>query len=164
MIRVAKAADTMAVIRLMQDAHRRSRYAKVGSVHVEGAKAFLARCVHFHGHTGPGSTFYLVSHLEDGTLSGFFIGHLAPVYVVGDKLEAQDIHCYLSGAADPKDYIRFLRAFEKWAMAKEDVIEITLSTSNYIAGQTERHRLGSIFEARGYEQTNQVFKRRIERT
>lgn len=163
MIRNAKAADTMAVIRLMQEAHRRSAYAKAGNVHVERAKVFLARCVHFHGNTGPGSTFYLVSHLEDGTLTGFFIGTVSPVYVVGDMLEAQDIHLYLSGAADPKDFPRFIQAFERWATANEDVIEITLSTSNFIAHALEWEQVKRYYERRGYDATNAVFKRRLQR-
>ncbi len=160
MIRVAKAADTMAVIRLMQEAHSRSRYSESGDVDPEVAKKFLARCVHFHGNSGDGATFYLVAE-TDGKLTGFFIGCLGRVYVVGDKFEAQDVHFYLTDGADPLDFRRIIQAFDTWASANPDVIEVTLSTSDYIAGAALR--LAGFYRARGFELTNKVFKRRIER-
>jgi hypothetical protein len=166
MIRVAKAADTMAVIRLMKEALSRSRYRDRGEVDVEAAKAFLARCVHFHGHSGAGATFYLVSEDEDSHRpTGFFIACLGRVYVVGDKLEAQDVHLYLSGMADPKDFRRFVQAFDKWADANPDVIEATLSMSDFIKDLLGRDEtMARFYQRRGYTPTNQVFKRRIERS
>lgn len=160
MIRVAKAADTMAVVRLMQEALSRSRYKDAGQVDVEVAKKFLLRCVHFHGHTQSGATFYLVSE-TDGQLTGFFIACLSPVYIVGDKLEAQDIHLYLSDGADRRDFLRFVNAFDKWADSNPDVIEATLSLSDFL--DTHGPRLRQVYEGRGYEVTNQVLKRRITR-
>ena len=131
-----------------------------GDVDVEVAKKFLARCVHFHGNSGDGATFYLVAE-NLNTITGFFIGCLGRVYVVGDKFEAQDVHFYLSDQADPLDFRRIVQAFDKWADANPDVIEATLSTSDYIAGAALR--LAGFYRTRGYELTNKVFKRRIER-
>lgn len=158
-IRPAKAADTVAVIGLMEEAHRRSRYAQVGGVHRETAKAFLVRCVQLHGHLNAGGTLYLVAE-KDGAVTGFFIALLARVYVVGTLLEAQDIFLYMNESADRRDFRRCIKAFDNWAQGNPRCIEATLSNSDFIPGAKEI--LERIYVRRGYEKTNNVFKRRFQ--
>jgi len=162
MIRAAKAADTMRVIMLMKKALSKSRYADKGKVDCMIAKSFLPRCVHFHGNHSAGSTLYLVSETA-GEVRGFFIGCLSRIYVVGDKLEAQDVHLYLSDNADRRDFRRFINAFDEWADENDNVIEATLSLSDFIQDAAAWKRMAKFYKSRSYEETNRVFKRRITR-
>lgn len=162
MIRAAKAADTMAVIGLMQEAKAKSRYADIGEVDVKLAKLFLGRMVHFQGNRHAGGSLYVVSE-TDGALKGFFLAHLAPVYIVGNKLEAQDLHLYMSDDADPRDFFRCIALFDEWAASNPDVIEATLSLSDFIPDPEGAELIERIYARRGYERTASVHKRRIPR-
>jgi hypothetical protein len=92
---------------------------------------------------------------------GFFIATLTPLYVVCNKLEAQDVHIYMSDDADKRDFLRILDAFETWANENPKVVMVTLSDSDFIDGLQDR--LASIYQKRGFTATNRVFKKRIAR-
>lgn len=160
MIRPGRAADTMAVIALMEEAKETSVYAEVGEISEDAARSFLARCVHLHGNQAAGGTLYLVSE-RDGRVVGFFVAVLSRVYIVGSLLAAQDVLIYMSEAAPPRDFARCVALFDLWAESNPKVIEAKLSTSDF-HGHANR-RLERIYEARGYEKTHMVMKKRIER-
>lgn len=162
MIRAAKAADTMAVIGLMQEAKAKSIYRDVGEIDVKLARQFLARCAHFSGSRNAGGTLYLVSE-TDGDIRGFFIADFANVYIVGSLLEARDHQTYMSDDADPWDFFRCIAAFDEWWSTNPKCIKGDLSLSNFIPDDGATEIVERAYMRRGYERSAFVFTRRIER-
>ena len=143
----------------MIEANARSIYADRVSVHKERARNFLVQCVTYHGQHQPGSTLYFVSENEFG-VRGYFIAMLSPFYIVGDMLEANDVHCYMADNADKKDFLRMLRAYNEWVDENPKVIEAKLSDSDFIKGM---ERVGLVYERMGYVKTHSVYSRKIDR-
>lgn len=157
-IRVAKPADVMELLAVMQAAHARSIYAGVDEIDHDYTRTMFTRAMHFNGHTKANATLFLVSE-KAGKIEGYFFGFLDRIYQIGKKLAASDIHFYLSPDADPKDAIRILDAFLEWAESNPKVAEIRIGESNAF-GEPDP-RFAALLERKGFAKGATVFTKRI---
>lgn len=160
MIREAKYADVMALVALLQDAHRLSKYAALGDVDAAEAKRLLAAGIQRHGGQHDGSTLVLVAEDADKRLCGLFYALLQRVYHIGDKLEATDVFFYLADGSDPRDARRFLDAFESWAQGNPKVILLKNGVTDLMGDYTRAARM---VERRGMALSGVIYERRVER-
>lgn len=115
-IRLAKFGDVPAIYDVIEDAHRRSRYAALSEIDEKEAKALIMQSIQRNGMQTRGGAFVAVAdtgkHLE-----GIIIGGLQPLYLIGVRLEATDLFWITRENAHATTAGRLLKAFYNWVPA-----------------------------------------------
>src|SRR5690606_34787679 len=101
-VRDAKFIDIPRLAQLMEQAHKRSIYAKTATFDLVEAKRLAAQAIQRHGHTNNGGSLVLVSE-QNGIVEGFMIGMLDNVYPCLAELMATDLLFIFSDHANPHD-------------------------------------------------------------
>jgi len=153
-IRAAKFGDIPALAALMCEMHARSCYAGRAELDLKATKGLFFNAIQRHGGSVAGSTLANVAE-RDGTVEGFLIGVLDNCYHVLVELMATDLFTYVSERGDPRDAIRLLEAFMKWAKANPRVIEVRLGATNAI-GDFERTAV--LYKRIGLEQCGGLYQ------
>ena len=154
--RPAKFADIPGIVALIQEGHRRSHYALgPASVDEREAKRVLVQSIQRHGSHNLGGTWVAVSE-KDGRISGFILGTLARVSVVGDKLFATDLFWFASEDVAPMDPFRLMKGMIEWAQAAPDCIEVKCGTQAVIEGSTKR--AGLLLEHLGLKPYGEIYR------
>lgn len=156
MIRRADYSDIPRIADLMREVFARSKYAGRGTLNVKEAKALWMRSIQRHGKTSEGGTLALVAGDSDGIVTGFVLGVLQRVYLVGDQLEAQQVYLYQSHGSDPVATIELAVEFGKWAQRNDDVIGDVQSATDIVQDFSMAAR---IFEGLGYKQSGVIYER-----
>jgi hypothetical protein len=160
MNRTAKLEDIPRVLELLQAAHRRTIYASVGNVSPIRARELVEEMGARMVSPGLAKTFFQVAQAS-GKVEGFLIGYLEPIYSIGDKAQATDLFTLLNeGKADPKDFIRMLTAFNRWAEMQQDVIQLQTGVNDIMG--TDWPRLVPVYEKLGYEKTGVILTKRFK--
>lgn len=157
MIRPAKFFDTIRIVELMHEMHEASRYKDIDEVSEKVAHRLVAQCIQRHGHEHAGGSLALVA-VRDQKVEGFFVGMLDNLYNIGKSLMAQDIFLYCSDKADPRDFLRLLKAYVQWASGNPKVKEIRLSYTDAVEGA---EKIGPIYEAFGFRPCGQIYERTV---
>lgn len=157
MIRQATIPDLPALYDLVLEMYRATDYPARGlSVSEPAAKGLLRDAVVRNGRTNDGGTLFNVIEV-DGQLVGFMIGALQRVYMIGNRLEAQDIYLFCSPAAPVRAPERLIDAYIEWAASNAKVAEITLSFTN--VGGVKVAKLARLYKRKGFSQIGQIWKR-----
>lgn len=158
-VRAAKFGDIPRLHELMEEAFLGSIYADRGSIDEKVCKGLFMSSMQKHGGPYAGSTLVNVAE-RNGAVEGFLLGMLDRVYHVGDKLMATDVYFWGSGRSDPRDMLRLLDQFEKWAEASPLCIEIKLGATNAFG---DYERVGELYRRKGYQQCGVIYEKRIAR-
>lgn len=157
MIRPAKDTDVLAIIGLIEAAHKRSIYADVDVVDRDFTRQMFTRSLTCTENSGAGGVLFLVSE-NDGKIEGYFFGFLHRLYEIGKKLAATDVHFYLSPDADPRDALKIVNAFIEWGVKNPKVVEIRIGESN-VMGEPDP-RFAELLKRKGFEAGATVFTKR----
>ncbi len=156
MIRDGRFGDGPRIADMLAGLHARSRYADVCKMDPRLARSLVMQSIQRHGGTGAGATCVFVSEDATGTAQGFLIGVLQPLYLLGDRLEAQDVFFHCSAAADPADAARLVEAFTGWAECNPDVAAIKLSATDVVDPTA---RVEKLFRRKGYRLAGVIYER-----
>ena len=155
-IRPARTTDVFRLVELLHDQHAASRYAGWVNVDDKHARSMLARAVQRHGGQFDGST--LVNVVEDAkeVIQAFCVGALSRVYLIGDKLVAQDIFLCAGAAAPKRVAMQLLSLYVDWAGSNPNVFEINLSHTDALP---TGERMGPIYEHMGFTRCGAIYRR-----
>lgn len=157
MIRLARLDDLARLYALVLEMHQATDYPARGiGVSETAAKALMRDAVLRNGRTNDGGTLLNVIEVS-GELVGFMLGILQRVYLIGDRLEAQDAYLFCSKKAPARAPERLIDAYLAWAGSNEKVAEITLSFTN--AGGVKVGKLARIYMRKGFAPVGQIWKK-----
>ncbi|WP_375188398.1 hypothetical protein [Sphingobium yanoikuyae] len=155
-IRPATASDLAAAFELVMDMYARSKYASDAEVDAPTARSLLMQALQRHGGQNNGSTHFVVAEGE-GRLDGFMIGALQRIYLIGNRLEAQDMFLYTRKDANPRAALGMLNSYIEWAESCQKVGTIKLSYTDALAVDGER--LAALYERKGFQRHGAMFER-----
>lgn len=157
MIRPARLDDLTRLYALVLEMHQATEYPARGiGVSETAAKALLRDAVSRNGRTNDGGTLLNVIDVG-GHLVGFHLGVLQRVYLIGDRLEAQDAYLFCGKGAPSSGAARLVDAYVAWAESNPKVAEIALSFTN--AGGARVAKLAKLYERRGFKRVGEIWKR-----
>ena len=162
MIRDANFSDVPAIVRLLQEAHLRSHYAKDGTAAIDEAetKRLLVTAIQRHGHKTGGGCWVQVSDFGAG-INGLILGTLVRVYAIYDKLMASDIFWLTNEHADPRAALGLVKGFVAWAKSSPHVIEIKCGTTSIISDDPAK--AGRILEHMGMKPYGNIYRMGFEK-
>lgn len=159
MIRVAKFEDIPRVIELLEMAHKRTIYASIGNVSARRARDIVEEMGARMESRGLQRTFFWVA-VKSGVVQGFLIGHLQPIYQIGDKLEGTDLYTLLNErCADPADFVKLVVRYKAWLQQQPDVIQASVGITDIIMPNWQE--LVPVYEGLGFKQTGVVMTARF---
>jgi hypothetical protein len=157
MIRPARLDDLVKLHALVLEMHQATDYPARGiGVSETAAKALFRDAVMRNGRTNDGGVLLNVIEVA-GELRGFMLGLLQRVYMIGDRLEAQDAFLYCSPYAPARAPERLIDAYIAWAESNPKVAEIALSFTN--AGGVKVKKLARLYERKGFARVGEIWKR-----
>ncbi len=159
-VRPARFGDIPRLAELMREMYERSIYRHDCGFDEKAAKALLMRSIQRHGGGHDGSTFISVAE-RAGVVEGFIIAALSRLYDIGTKLLATDRHFYVSKRAHARDAFKLIGAYETWAAANRQVIEIDLCATNAVG---EFRRTEKLYRRLGFEPFGVILTKRVNRT
>lgn len=158
MIRAARAIDRPALVALLQEGFRRSRYSSLGNVSVKHAEDLLLGAILKHGVKAVDGTHCMVVERR-GEIAGLHFGMKQRVYLIGDKFSATDLFYYVRPGS-PFDAVALLESFIAWAESDPRVVEIQPGTTDAVQ---DWRIAGHLYEKRGFEQCGAIFRRHTKK-
>lgn len=159
MIRSARAADIMAIVGLMREAHGRSQRRLDGDIDEKYLKdEVLAKAIFYDGPKWakhPLGTQVLVAD-RDGRIVGLHIGAKSRVGVIGKPLFASDVLFYVSPKATAFTAPAMVRKFEQWAWSDPRVIEVKPGVNSDVM---DWHMAAAFYERLGYVHDGAIMKK-----
>jgi hypothetical protein len=155
-LRPARFIDVPALVEMLCELHPQTIYAPFGDVDRDYARKLLAGMVHRHGGVHNGGTCVFVVEDREGVISGFVAGQLAPVYLVGTRLMAQDIFLIAKPTAPVLTGRALMQAYVEWAQSSPKVVEIFFSRLDVVDGS---ERIDAHYQRMGFEPCGAMFRR-----
>lgn len=157
-MRRARTTDVFAIVDLLVEQQARSRYAGAVSVDEPYTRKLLAQAIQRNGGRTDGATLVNVIENDDGAIEAFMLGVLNRVYLIGDKLCAQDTHLVAREGAPLLASRRLMSAYVQWASANPNVHEIYLSHTDALP---EGQRMGEIYSKMGFQLCGGIYRRQV---
>ncbi|WP_337846826.1 hypothetical protein [Sphingomonas sp.] len=159
MLRPARFADTFRLVDILEETRKKSRYSETVNIDAERARKTLAGFIQRHGGVHDGGTCVFVVEDAAGAIQGFCVGTLYRVYLVGDRLVAQDMFLICTDDAAPGSTRKLINAYLDWAGSNPNVVEINLSWSDALpTGQ----RMGPVYHRLGFVRCGEMYRRHPE--
>ena len=158
MIRPAKFGDIPRLAELLEQAHRRSKYANRTTVNIKEIKSLMMNAIQRHGLVSVGGSCVFVSEPND-MVDGFIAGMLDRVYHIGDKLSASDFFFYVAPDGSWDSASGLADAYIEWAQNIKDVIVIQLAATDVIQ---DYQRTAALYRRKGFAQTGVIYERRTD--
>lgn len=145
MVRAATYADAPAIMALLDEGYRRSKYREF-TLDVPIARNLIVGAIQRTEVKGEGGTCVLV--YGEHEIFGVMVGIIDRIYHVAKELCATDLFFYVSKQCpSPRAFVELLRAFEDWAWSNPKVAKIDLGVTDIIGDPA---RLGLFYKNRGY--------------
>lgn len=158
MIRRATHQDVPTIAAMLREMYVSSKYAGRCSISEKTMDSVLNSLVASQSASGPNASFLRIA-LQDGKPAGFIAGVLARIYLIGDRLEAQDLFFYVRDGASPRIAPQLLDQYLEWARGHRQVIEIKASWNDTMPGAERAARL---FERKGLRKVGEVYEARVD--
>ncbi len=155
-IRPATMADLPGVYDLVREMHERSKYFPDVGIDSQTVRSLVMQSVQRHGGKNNGSTHFVVSD-EGGELTGFMLGALQRVYLIGDRLEAQDVYLYVREGASPRAAFGLINSYLDWAESCPKVATVKLAYTDAI--NADEKRIGGLYERKGFKIIGAMYER-----
>jgi hypothetical protein len=155
MIRAARFADIPRLTDLLCEMHDHSKYAGVVEVSRPAAQGLLQNAIRRHDGEHDGGALVMVDE-QAGEIEGFIVGVLNRVYLIGDKLAANDLFLHTTGKAGGLSALKLLAAYVAWADRNPKVHEIKLSWTDTMPGA---ERIGMVYERMGFARCGAIYER-----
>lgn len=158
-LRRATLSDVPGMSDVLDDIHARSVYAGKATINPALARSVLAQSIQRHGGKGEGGTWCMVSE-SDGTVTGFIIGMLHPIYQVGEMCTATDLFWITTEKASARDRVGLMLSMVDWAKAHKKVFDIICASP---ATVSDPEKLGKIMAALGFEPFGSLWRIEVEK-
>lgn len=155
-VRAARTTDVFRLTEMLCDQQAASRYAGLVNVDDKYTRAMLARMIQRHAGQFDGGTLVNVVENREGVIEAFCVGALSRVYLIGDKLVAQDIFLCSDKAASERAALKLLALYVQWAAGNPNVFEINLSHTDALP---TGERMGPIYERIGFQRCGAIYRR-----
>lgn len=159
MIRIARFADIMDLVRLWKAAHARSEKYRRYTFDDKQAQQLLKASIMGHGVPHAGGTWCMVAEKE-GQVVGFLFGVLDRIEDVGAELFATDWKFLMDPGADARMALTLRDSFIAWARANERVAEIVVGVHDALG---DYQRTAKIWEQKGFTEIGLMLGLRVER-
>lgn len=157
MIRPAAPSDLTRLFALVMELYRRSEFPERGcQVNEALVRSVLMDGVRRHGSQHAGSTLLNVVEFR-GTVEGFMMGLLQPLYAIGVDLEAQDFWLFCTDKAPKIATGLLIDAYVAWAESNAKVKDILLSWTD--AAGVDGQRLARVYQRKGFRRRGEIFVR-----
>lgn len=156
MIRPARHMDAFALVDILVERQKDSRYAGRVAVDEPYARKFLSSLIQRHGGTNEGGSFVMVSEDSAGQVEAFVAGALDRIYMIGDRLGAQDVFLIGRKGCPPRALTRLFDEYVAWAASNPKVLEIGASHGDVIEGGDA---FGPYFERAGFIKCGTLYRR-----
>lgn len=157
MIRLATHSDLPRLFELVMLMYAASEYpGRDIGVSEPAAKALLRDCVARNGRTNDGGVLLNVVE-KDGEVEGFMLALIQRIYLIGNRLEAQDAFLFVTDKASRGSGGRLFRAYLKWALANPKVADIAGSWTD-VAG-VDGEKMNRMFRRLGLRKRGEIWKR-----
>jgi hypothetical protein len=159
MIRAATNGDLTRLYELVMAVHARSIFKERGiEPSPELTRRLLFDGVRRHGGQHVGSTLLNVVEFR-GTLEGFMLSLLQPIYSLGIELEAQDVLLFTTDKAPKIAPSLLVDAYLQWAGPNPRVRDIYLSWTD-VAG-VDGGKLSALYKRKGFQRCGEIWKRGV---
>ena len=154
-VRPARHTDAWRIVELLVAKQERSIYA--GRVEVDGpfARKLVSSLVQRHGAANDGASCVFVVENDAGIVCAFIAGMLSRVYLIGDKLVAQDLFLVADKIAPVSAHSELIDAYVGWAKSCPKVVEINLSWTDVAGGDD---RVGAIYERKSFTRCGAIYR------
>lgn len=157
MLRPAAPGDLARLYSLVLEMHKASEYpAREIDVSEPVTRKLLLDAIARNGRTNDGGTLFNVVE-RGGQIEGFMLGILQRVYMIGNRLEAQDFWLYCTPKAPARASARLIDAYVAWADGNPKVADIVLSWTD-TAG-VDGAKIGRLYNSRGFIRRGEIWKR-----
>ncbi len=156
MIRPARHMDAFAMVDILVERQKDSRYAGIVDVDQPYARKMLSAMIQRHGGTNDGATFVKVSDNDDGLVDAFVTGSLDRVYGVGSRLCATSGYLIGRKSCSTRVLLELLDGFIGWAASNPKVFEIV---TNYSDALPDSAHFQSYFTRHGFLECGREFRR-----
>lgn len=153
MIRPARPTDRPALVALMKEGHKRSRYAKSGHIVDTILEQFIRGMILKHGSKAVDGTFCNVIE-HDGKIVGLHFGAKERIKIFGSKYYASDALFYVQ-PGHSLETVGLVAQFVDWAKADPRVIEISLGATDDI---DDYKTATKIYERMGFTQCGSMMR------
>lgn len=149
MIRNAVFSDIPKLVSVLEEGHKRSRYAayKLDKDH------FRQLCFEA---VRSGKMYLGVVDRGDGPI-GFLMGSIEPLYIVGKVRYATDLF-FIGTSGCGLDVVRLVQDFVQWAESQPNVVEIWLGVTTAIG--PDWSKLGRLYQKLGFTQEGAIYQKR----
>ncbi len=154
--RPARSIDAPALVDILKERHAETRYGSDVRIDEVIARKVFAHAAQRHGGTNEGAMFLMVAEQGDGTIDAFMLGHLARIYMVGDKLVATDLFLIGHRNCDPRCMNGLIEHYLAWAEENPKVHEIVLSWSDAVP---ESGAINALYERKGFTLCGTSYRR-----
>lgn len=151
MIRPARNTDICTIKELIQRQHAGSKYAGRVGISEKALDQLLLGLVAGQAQSSVGASLVSVA-VRDQKVVGFIAGVLQRTYLIGDRLEANDLFFVNEGSAVAAS--RLVRSYLDWAVGNRKVIEVRMSWTTAIPGAD---RMTAMFRRRGLKKTGETW-------
>jgi hypothetical protein len=156
-MRKATPHDLPRLFELIGHMHAGSKFAAMGiGVDSAVARSLLLTAVNRHGGQHDGSTCCFVTE-KDGLIEGFIIGILQRVYLIGNRLEANDLFLYVSPNAPRQAATKLLDGYLAWALSNPKVAIVKLSWTDAMGVDGEA--LEKLYKRKGLRRSGGIWER-----
>jgi len=155
-LRPARHVDAWRIVELLLAKQADSIYAGRVAVDEPMARKLVSSLVQRHGASNDGASCVFVVEDDTETVCAFIVGALSRVYLIGDKLVAQDMFLVADKAAPATAYSKLIDAYVGWAESCPSVVEINLSWTD-VAGAGEA--MSAAYERKGFTRCGAIFRR-----
>lgn len=155
-LRPARHVDAFRIVELLVAKQAQSIYAGRVAVDEPAARKLIASLIQRHGASIDGASCVFVVEDDTETVCAFIIGALSRVYLIGDKLVAQDMFLVADKGAPVAAHSKLIDAYVEWAESCPKVVEIYLSWTNAVgAGEA----MGAVYERKGFTCCGAIYRR-----
>jgi hypothetical protein len=153
-IRPAKFSDLNELMRLAEEARKRSCYADIADLDHATFKATALECIAAQTNE-PGGAMCLVA--DNGVhLVGMFVGVVRRLYESMNAWMAHNLIWYVSEGVNIKVGRRMLKLFEKWVDRAKGPVIIRIGLVDYI---DDPKRVGNLLTRSGYRCSGLIFEK-----
>lgn len=157
MIRAARFSDIPALIDLVHEAAKGTRYAENCTFDTQAAKNLLTALVGQKGKREEHGTFCVVVE-SDGALEGLLFMVVQRVYFVANQLKAMDVFFYTKKSAPRGAGMAMLTAAETWCRSVPDLIEIMVTPNDTLGDYA---RVGRVLERKDWRQFGAMYRKGV---
>ncbi len=155
MIRAATFSDIPRLVELVRQGHARSIHKDIPLLD-KAVRSYIMDGIRRHGGKVDGATLFNVVEFR-GQIEGMMLCVLQKLYLICDKLEAQDFWLYASNKCPAIGPSKLIDEYVRWCEGNKDVGEVKLSYTDVLG--VDDKKLCRLFQRKGFAVMGGIYRR-----